>query len=160
MSSNWAFNLDMLAQNGVVDFDGASFVMGQAPRYVGRPCCPPSPYVGGVPPAPRLQQPQIDEFKQEKQKAPKPDKKDEDYIQNPTWKKWAFGILAVGGLILLGVKAKSMYKWVKDLLNGNKFNGKFKWSNIKTYVSDKWKAFSKWSGRQWNKFTNLFKKKP
>ena len=160
MSANWAFNLDMLAQNGVIDFDGASFVMNQAPRYVGRPCCPPSPYVGGVPPAPRLNQPQVDEFKPQKQNPPKEDKQDEDYIKNPAWKKWAFGILAVGGLILLGVKAKSMYKWVKDVLSGRKFNGKFKWSNIKTSISDKWKTFSKWSGKQWDKFKNLFKKKP
>lgn len=160
MSNNWAFNLDMLAQNGVLDFDGASFVMNQAPRYIGRPCFPPSPYAGPIPPAPQLNQPQVDEFKPEKQQLPKEEKKDDDYIKNPAWKKWVFGILAVGGLILLGFKAKSMYKWVKDLLSGKKFKGKFKWSNVKTYVSDKWKDFSKWSSKQWKSFKNLFKKKP
>ena len=160
MSANWAHNLDMLAQNGVLDFDGAAFVTGQAPRYVGRPCCPPSPYVGPIPPAPQLNQPQVDEFKQQKPQLPKENKKDDDMIKNPAWKKWAFGILAAGGLILLGVKAKSIIKWTKDLLNGKKFKGKFKWSNIKTYVSDKWKAFTKWTSKQWDKFTKLFKKKP
>lgn len=66
--NNWAYNLDMLAQNGVLDFDAPSFIMGQAPRYVGAPSAPPSPYVG--PPyiaTPQLQQPEFDEFKKEKQ---------------------------------------------------------------------------------------------
>lgn len=35
--SNWATNLDMLAQEGVISFDAPSFVMGQKPRYVGNP---------------------------------------------------------------------------------------------------------------------------
>ena len=29
--SNWAYNLDMLAQNGVLDYDAPSYITGQAP---------------------------------------------------------------------------------------------------------------------------------
>ena len=45
MTTNWAYNLDMLAQNNVLDFDAPAFVMGQNPRYIGSPSRPPSPYV-------------------------------------------------------------------------------------------------------------------
>ncbi len=165
MSANWAYNLDLLAQNNVLDFDGAAFVTGQAPRYVGRPAMPPSPYVGQVPPAPALKQPEVDEFKQEKTKLPKQEEKNEnEIVKNPSWKKWAFGAIALGGIIFAAFKAKSAYNWVKDLFKGKKFKGKklsnkFKWSNIKDYASKKWDKVKDFSGKQWNKFKNLFKSK-
>ena len=165
MTTNWAYNLDMLAQNGVLDFDAPSFVMGQNPRYVGRPMRPPSPYVGQVPPAPALNQPEMDEFKPQKQKQPKVDKQNNtDEIQNPSWKKWVFGALAIGGLVFLGFKGKSIYKWVKDIPSkiSNKFkNFKIKDSlkKAKDYVVDKSKAFGKFVKKYWNKFIGLFKSK-
>lgn len=162
MSANWAYNLDMLAQNGVIDFDGASFVTGQAPRYVGRPSMPPSPYVGPpYPSAPSINQPQVDEFQKQKNKLPKIEEQDNDLIQNPSWKKWAFGILAVGGLIFAGFKAKSIYKWVKDFIKNpsSKFNWKFKWSDVTDYTSKKWQSFKTYCGKKWDAFTNWFKTK-
>ena len=48
MSCNWAGNLDMLAQNGVIDFDAASYIMGQPLRYVGNPAHP-NPFNGQPP---------------------------------------------------------------------------------------------------------------
>ena len=58
--NNWAYNLDMLAQNNVLDFDAPSFITDQAPRYIGAPSAPPSPYIGPpLPNAPALKQPQI-----------------------------------------------------------------------------------------------------
>ena len=62
MGTNWANNLDMLAQNGVLDFDAPAYVTGQKPRYVGAPAMPPSPFAGPVPQAPNLNQPKTDEF--------------------------------------------------------------------------------------------------
>ena len=49
MTYNWAANLDMLAQNGVLDYDAPSYITGQKPRYVGSPDIIPSPYGGAVP---------------------------------------------------------------------------------------------------------------
>ena len=78
MSCNWAGNLDMLAQNGVIDFDAASYIMGQPLRYVGNPAHP-NPFNGQPPTMTNLQQPNIDEFKPQtdKDKSPK----------LPMWKK-------------------------------------------------------------------------
>ncbi len=158
MTANWAYNLDMLAQNGVLDFDAPSFVMGQAPRYVGRPSLPPSPYATGIPPAPALNQPEIDEFKPQKQKAPKREQNDDSIIHNPSWKKWAFGALAIGGLVLLGFKYKAIWNWVRN--GWSKLSSNLKWSNVKTFCSNKWNAFTNFCSKCWNKFTGLFKKNP
>ncbi|MBO6183791.1 MAG: hypothetical protein J6O88_03735 [Chryseobacterium sp.] len=157
MSANWAYNLDMLAQNGVIDFDGASFVTGQKPRYVGRPLMPPSPYVGQVPPAQVIKQPEIDEFQKQKNKLPKMEEKDDSMIHNPSWKKWLFGALALGGLIFAGLKAKSIYKWAKGFIKNP--SSKFKWSDITDYTSKKFKAFKTYCGQKWDAITNWFKTK-
>ena len=157
MSSNWVNNLDMLAQNGVLDFDAASFVMGQTPRYVGKPMMPPSPYVGKVPPAKVFNQPEIDEFKKQKNELPKQDKKDGSFIHNPSWKKWAFGALALGGIVLVGFNAKTIAKWTKNLFTGKKFKTP-KWSSIKDFCSDKWEVFKNFCSKCWNKLKGFIKK--
>ncbi len=155
MSSNWASNLDMLAQNGVLDFDAASFVTGQAPRYVGAPSLPPSPYVGPpLPPAPALSQPQVDEFHQKKAKIPTKEEQNKDYIKNPTWKKLLFGALAIGAVSVGIVKLKSLNKLTKNLFN------KISFKSAKKFIVDKGKIVSDFFKNGWNKFTNLFKKKP
>ena len=162
MSANWAYNLDMLAQNGVIDFDGAAFITGQAPRYVGRPAMPPSPYADQVPPAPALNQPQIDEFKLKKQKLPKQqNSNNNDIVQNPSWKKWLFAAMTIGGLVFLGFKAKSIYTWVKDFLNspGSKLKNLFSWSKTKTYFQNKWQSIKHSCSNGWSKFTGFFKSK-
>ncbi len=147
MSSNWANNLDMLAQNGVLDYDAPAFVMGQKPRYVGAPAMPPSPFAGPVPKAPNLNQPQSDEFN--------PEKKDNNFVKNPAWKKCAFTFLALGTLALGGWKFKS--KLMPSIKSGwTKLTGKFKFSSIKQFCTDKAKATGKFFKDGWNK---LFKKK-
>lgn len=147
MSSNWANNLDMLAQNGVLDYDAPAFVMGQKPRYVGAPAMPPSPFAGPVPKAPNLNQPQSDEFN--------PEKTDDNFVKNPAWKKCAFTFLALGALALGGWKFKS--KLMPSIKSGwTKLTGKFKMSSIKQFCTDKAKATGKFFKDGWNK---LFKKK-
>ena len=98
MSANWAFDLDLLAQNKVIDFDGSSFVMGTPSRYIGNPNIIPSGQTF-LPDMPNInQQPVVDEFKHEK---------DSSIVKNPGWKKWAFGILATAGILALGSRLKS-----------------------------------------------------
>jgi len=145
MSSNWVNNLDMLAQNGVLDFDAASFVMGKAPRYVGRPSMSPV-----IPSGSTLNQPKNDEFKQQ-------NKKDDSFIHNPSWKKWLFGGLALGGLIFGVTNRKAIVKWTKDLFTGKKFKTP-DLTKIKDFCSDKWKLIKDFCSKCWNKFTGLFKK--
>lgn len=155
MSGNWANNLDMLAQNGVLDFDAASFVTGQAPRYVGAPYAPYSPYLGPpLPNAPALNQPQTDEFQQGKTKIPLQEKQNRDFIKNPTWKKLLFGALAIGAVGVGIVKLKSLNKLTKNLFN------KISFKSAKKFIVDKGKIVSDFFKNGWNKFTNLFKKKP
>ena len=158
MTSNWAYSLDLLAQNGVLDFDAPSFVMGQNPRYVGRPSLPPSPYATGIPPAPAINQPVIDEFQHQPQKIPKKTEKDNDIIHNPSWKKWTFAALSIGGLALLAFNYKSVAAGVKN--GWTKVSGKISWSGIKTFCSNAGKSVCKFFSDGWNKFKGLFKKTP
>lgn len=138
MTYNWATNLDMLAQNGVLDYDAPSYITGQKPRYVGSPSVIPSPYAGPAsnPKIPYLREPDVDEFLHEK-----PDKK--DIVANPSWKKWAFGLVAAGALIFGGIKFKSKIlpaiKKLPQILKLDKVADFFK--------------------NGWNKFTGLFKSK-
>ncbi len=137
MSPAWADNLDMLAQCGALDFDAPSYVTGQTPRYVGSISYTPSPFGGPMPDTKNLQQPKVDEFRQDKK-----DKK--DIVSNPSWKKWAFGILSAGVVLFCGIKFKSkILPFIKNL--------------PKTLKLDKIGDFFK---NCWNKITGLFKKKP
>ena len=138
MSCNWAGSLDMLAQNGVLDYDAPSYITGQKPRYVGSPSVIPSPYAGPAsnPKIPYLREPDVDEFLHEK-----PDKK--DIVANPSWKKWMFGLVTAGALIFGGIKFKSkILPAIKKL--------------PQTLKLDKVADFFK---NGWNKFTGLFKSK-
>lgn len=136
MSLGWASDLDMLAQNGILDFDAPAYITGQTPRYVGGLSYQPSPFVGPMPNNQNLQQPKVDEFNYENK-----DKK--DIVSNPAWKKWAFGLVAAGALIFGGIKFKSkILPAIKKL--------------PKTLKLDKVADFFK---NGWNKFTGLFKSK-
>ena len=178
MSCNWAGNLDMLAQNGVIDFDAASYIMGQPLRYVGNPSHP-SPFNGQPPTMTNLNQPKIDEFNMNSDK--------KDVAKPSSWKKWAFGALALGGLIFGGFKLKSkLIPWAKNTWNkvglksvGNWISKKTKsvgnffkkgWNSAGGYLKKGWQAtwgFCKKIGtsignylkRGWNWFTGLFKSK-
>lgn len=134
MSGNWAMNLDMLAQEGVINFDAPSYVMGQKPRYVGNPKLKDmQPLHAHVPEAPLIHhsQPEVDEFHHSTH--------DKNFVKNPTWKKWLFGIVAAGTLIFGGYKfRKTIVPWIKKA--GSKTGTFFKTG--------------------WNKFIGLFKKKP
>ena len=178
MSCNWAGNLDMLAQNGVIDFDAASYIMDKSPRYVGNPSHP-SPFNGQPPTMTNLNQPKIDEFNMNSDK--------KDVAKPSSWKKWAFGALALGGLIFGGFKLKSkLIPWAKNAWNkvglksvGNWISKKTKsvgnffkkgWNSAGGYLKKGWQAtwgFCKKIGtsignylkKGWNWFTGLFKSK-
>lgn len=138
MTYNWATNLDMLAQNGVLDYDAPSYITGQKPRYVGSPSVIPSPYAGPAsnPKIPYFREPDVDEFLHEK-----PDKR--DIVANPSWKKWVFGLVAAGALVFGGYKFKlKILPAIKKL--------------PQTLKLDKVADFFK---KGWNKFTGLFKSK-
>lgn len=145
MSCNWAGNLDMLAQNGVIDFDGASYIMGQPLRYVGNPTNP-NPFNGQPPTMTNLNQPKIDEFKKSGDK--------KDVAKPSSWKKWAFGALALGALIFGGFKFKS--KLVPCAKNAwSKLNFK----SAGNWISNKAKSVGSFFKKGWNWFTGLFKSK-
>lgn len=96
MAENWVYNLDMLAQNGVINYDAASFIKGQPPRFVGNPTNPPdaNPAVfDEVPKAPLMSQPDVDEFNKQNSQ----EKKD-GLVKLPLWKKLAFSALLACGL--------------------------------------------------------------
>ena len=144
MSCNWAGNLDMLAQNGVIDFDAASYIMGQPLRYVGNPTNP-SPFNGQPPTMTNLNQPKIDEFKINNQQ-----NQEGQPSSIPTWKKVAFGALAIGG-----------YKFRAKLVPFIKKQfGKINLKNAKNFIINKSKSIGGFFKTGWNKFTGLFHKKP
>lgn len=146
MSCNWAGSLDMLAQNGVIDFDAASYIMGQPLRYVGNPAHP-NPFNGQPPTMTNLQQPNIDEFKPQtdKDKSPK----------LPMWKKLAFAAIAVGGLAIGGYKFRAkLIPFIKKQF------GKINLTNAKNFIVNKSKSIGGFFKTGWNKFTGLFHKKP
>lgn|SRR5574344_584343 len=173
MSSNWANNLDMLAQSGVLNFDAPAYIMGQSPRYVGNP--------GMVPPITLPAEesmlpssPRIDEFKPN-------NKKFDSENTNPSWKKWLLGIAGVATLAVGGFAAyKLITKGWKGLRNAFKSTPKVTpaksegfFKSIKTKISngyntvkhwfsksnDKnvWKVTKKFFSENWSKLTKLFK---
>ncbi len=160
MSENWAYNLDLLAMNNVIDYDAASFITGQKPRYVGRPAMPPSPYVGQPPKAPAINQPEIDEFKREKAQLPENEDKNESFIKNPSWKKWLFGALALGGIVLAGFKYKSILNWFKGGCGLKGLKNKFDWQKTKDFVKDKFDKTRDFFKDGWQKVKGWFKRKP
>ena len=118
MFGNLGFTADMLAQNKVLDFDSAAYLMDTEPRYVGNPKGPVAPFVmpnqkNPIPDAKLPEQPQIDEFQ----------KQSEDKLNLPkveSWKKWAFAALAIGTTIFAATKCKSAYKWLKNKFSSPK----------------------------------------
>lgn len=137
MSENWAFDLDMLAHNNVIDFDGPAFIRGENPRYVGSPDTMPPDFIPG-----KMQvQPKKDEFI-------KPSG-DTNAIKNPSWKKWLFGSLALGGVALLG------WKFGKKLLPK-----KLDFSKVKQFFTDKAKVVGDFFKNCWTKIKGWFKRRP
>ncbi len=108
--ANWVTDIDMLAANGVIDYDAAAHLRGIEPRYVGNP-----QFRTGAPnvlPSTAVlhQSPPTDTF------SPTEDK---SLIKNPTWKKILFAAIAGGALIFGGIKLKGCkpMKWAKTQLS-------------------------------------------
>ncbi len=120
MSQNWVNSLDMLAANGVLDYDGAAYLRGTPPRYIGIPTFRTHPQ----PPRPDMVvmrgQPEADTYSP----AEKP------LLNNPTWKKILFVGVAGAALAFGGMKLKKFapFKWInKQFTTGwNWISKKFK----------------------------------
>lgn len=103
MSSNWVNALDACASAGIIDYDAPADILGQDARYIGHPKFTELPTVdlALLPEGTKMKgQPTKDEFNTSG-----------DLVQNPSWKKWAFGgIMAaatIGGVVaLLASKGK------------------------------------------------------
>lgn len=129
---SWIADLDMCASTGILEFDAPAFIKGTTPRYYGHPDFPTIP--GELPLM--KEQPKKDEFKSSGDPA----------FNNPKWKKWLFGALAVGAV------AFGLYKIpaIKNKLSSISF------ASLKNIPSKIWNGIQ--SG--WNKFIGLFKKGP
>ena len=97
MAENWVYNLDLLAKNGVLNYDAASFIKGQPPRYVGNPSN--NVPFAEIPETPLISQPKTDEFQKEIK-----DDKENGLVKLPMWKKVLFGLLLASGLTFGGIK--------------------------------------------------------
>lgn len=142
MTSNWAYNLDTLAQNGILDFDAPSYIMEKSPRYVGKPTSETSPFQGPLPNVPGLNALESDEYVNKK----------DGQFKNPSWKKWLFGSLALGGIVLGGYKFRAKWMpWVKS-----------RWAKLSAKCSSiKISSIGTSIKNGWNKFVGFFKhKKP
>ena len=135
LSPNLVQTLDLAAAKGILDYDGAAFITGTQPRYMGSPefMLPQNNF-----PQSNLQQPQKDEMVYVNPNG--------NTSQNPKWKKVLFGVL-VGGLALFGLSKLSKLSSLKKSA-GNAFN--------KTNITNGWNKVCDFFKDNWNK---LFKKK-
>lgn len=113
--SNWVSSLDMLSANGVLDYDGAAYLHGTTPRYIGNPMLPTRPQP--LPPSVAVMQgpPQQDSFSPSSN----------SLISNPTWKKLLFAVVAGSAVIFGGFKCKNTkpIKWI-----GKQFTNAVDWA--------------------------------
>ncbi len=109
MTENWVTNLDMLAANGVLDYDGAAYLRGTPPRYIGNPAL--RTYPQPLPPTNVTlpQAPAQDTFTPA----------DKPLIENPSWKKVLFALVGGATLIYSAIKLKGTkpIKWIGKQLN-------------------------------------------
>ena len=109
MASNWVYPLDVCAAAGILDYDAPADILEQEPRYMGSPIFKAIPKLDAslLPDGTKMKgQPKSDQF----------DKSSSDLINNPTWKKWAFGALAtlgVGTAVVAGLASKGKIKLPK-----------------------------------------------
>ena len=111
MSENWVYNLDLLAQNGVINYDAASFIKGQPPRYIGNPKNPPASnqqVLLEMPEAPLISQPEVDEFKKQVK-----EDKENGLVKPPLWKKILFGGLLAAGIVFVLAKVAKRIPFLK-----------------------------------------------
>ena len=134
MALDWISALDACAANGILNYDAPADILGQTPRYVGHP------NFENMQMAPTA-------FLPEGTKLPDAPKTDEfvsnnnNLVENPSWKKWLFGIgatVAVGGAILTRLISKGKIK----IPAGVKNLGTKVWNAIKTpftWIASKFK---------------------
>ncbi len=94
MSLDWVYPLDACAASGILDYDAAADILGQPARYVGNPKFKDLPTINTslLPDGTNLKNsPQADEF----------NNSNRNIVENPGWKKWLFGGLAVGAIAAL-----------------------------------------------------------
>ena len=120
MVQNWVTDVDLLAANGIIDFDAAAFLHGRPPRYIGNPAFRVPPPMPNAP----VMRPQLDKDTYRP--------KDKPLIDNPTWKKLLFTFVAGGTLIYGGYKLKNKkpLKWAKQQLTDG-------WEQIKKFFTKK-----------------------
>ena len=129
MSQNWVLALDNLAAGGTIDFDAPAYILGKEPRYIGNPNREHLPLENPMylPENIKLKNvPDIDTYG---------NPEDKPLQENSSWKKWLFGIVAIGGLALGGLKltgklSKLAISGIKNPFNGLKMPS-FKKPNIK-----------------------------
>ena len=105
MSLDWISALDACAANGILNYDAPADILGQDPRYVGHPNFEKMPMVPTLlPEGTKLpEMPETDEFVPQ----------NGNLVENPSWKKWLFGIgatVAAGGAILAALVSKGKIK--------------------------------------------------
>lgn len=101
LSPNLVNALDMAAANGILDYDGAAFLMGTQPRYMGSPQF-------ALPPSTNLQQPTKDQLIY--------NNKPKQTSSNPLWKKLLFGALVVG-VGIFGISKLKKLPSIKNLFS-------------------------------------------
>ena len=138
MGSNWINNLDNCAAGGILDFDAAAFLMDQPGRYVGHPGMeklPPPIQHLLLPPGVKMKgQLNQDQFNS-----------NSGFIENPTWKKVLFGLLAIGGTVAAVIELRKLHLGAKGKSIGDIFKtiAKGVWKCIKApfvWVANKFKS--------------------
>ena len=109
MSQNWVTNLDMCATYGIIDYDAASFLRNQPPRYMGSPQFKVSPqndhFYGKAPyQQPTTNNPRNGEIKNKGKR------------KNPIWKIVLFGLVIKGALVFTGYKLRNR-KFMQPVVN-------------------------------------------
>lgn len=109
MSQNWVTNLDMCANYGIVDYDAASYLRNQPPRYMGSPQFrvnyPTDNFYGKAP------------AQHSTKDNPRNGKLKTNPNKNPFWKRLLFGTVILGGLLFSGYKLRNT-KFMKPIVNG------------------------------------------
>lgn len=137
LSSNLVNSLDMAAANGILDYDGAAFLMGTQPRYMGSPQF-------ALPPSANLQQPTKDQLVY--------NNKPKQTSSNPLWKKLLFGALVLG-VGIFGLSKLKKIPSVKNLFSN--ITGKVKNFDT-TKIKNGWNSFCQFFK---DGFSKLFGKK-
>ncbi len=147
--SDWAFNLDNLAANGVIDFDAPAFLLDKKPRYIGNPSLEELPLESPMylPEGVKLKDlPSVDTFG---------NPEDKNLVSNPLWKKVLFGAIALGAAVAGTI---GIFKFKGGLKNIKKSFSKFI-SNIKMPSLEKiGHTMKSWLSSAWNIIKKPFKK--